>query len=150
MLGNRQEAEDAVQDIFFKAYRLLGSYREQRTFSAWLYKIAANHCNTLLSKRARARLFSFLHPNETHAASAEQDYLDSEGTRWDWLREIPAQDRTLLVLRVIDGHSFEEIGRMLGTKPATLRKRFERLKAKLNGKPEMREALLHERRIELQ
>ena len=44
MLGNRDEAEDAAQEAFLKAYRALGSYDRRRSFSTWLLSITAHHC----------------------------------------------------------------------------------------------------------
>ncbi|CAM3099337.1 hypothetical protein PALU110988_01305 [Paenibacillus lupini] len=51
MLENEQEAEDAAQDIFVKAYQSIQSYRPTAGFSAWLYKIAYRHCLNVLRRR---------------------------------------------------------------------------------------------------
>ncbi|GIP31255.1 RNA polymerase sigma factor [Paenibacillus sp. J2TS4] len=51
MLGNSEEAKDAVQDIFIKSYENLQRYHRKTSFSAWLYKIAYYHCLNLLKKR---------------------------------------------------------------------------------------------------
>lgn len=56
MLGNKQEAEDAVQEVFLKAYRKLKNYRYDYSFSAWLYKIASNHCRTELKRKKKWKL----------------------------------------------------------------------------------------------
>lgn len=50
MLGHRQEAEDAVQEVFLKAFEQLDSYRHTVSFSAWMYKIAYHHCLNLLNR----------------------------------------------------------------------------------------------------
>src|SRR5688500_9224346 len=53
MLGNRADAEDAVQETFLRAYRALGRYREQEQFRAWLYRILSNQCRTVATQRSR-------------------------------------------------------------------------------------------------
>lgn len=53
LLGNRQDAEDAAQETFLRAYRALGRYHEQDTFRAWLYRILVNQCRSLARRRAR-------------------------------------------------------------------------------------------------
>ena len=51
MLGREQDALDASQDAFFKAYRSLGSFRGESRFSVWLYRLASNVCLDMLRKR---------------------------------------------------------------------------------------------------
>jgi len=53
MLGNRQDAEDAVQEAFLRAYRALGRYRERDLFRSWLYRILANQCRSAARRRHR-------------------------------------------------------------------------------------------------
>jgi RNA polymerase sigma-70 factor, ECF subfamily len=50
-LPTREDAEDATMDIFIKLRRNLGQYDSTRSFSAWLYKVAANHCWDILRRR---------------------------------------------------------------------------------------------------
>src|SRR5215217_5427128 len=58
MLGNRDDAEDALQATFLRAYRALGKYEEQDKFSAWLYRILVNQCRSLAARRShRDRVF---------------------------------------------------------------------------------------------
>src|SRR5712691_6186667 len=58
MLGNRDDAEDALQATFLRAYRALAKYQDRQKFSAWLYRILVNQCLFLLSYRNhRDRVF---------------------------------------------------------------------------------------------
>lgn len=150
MLSNRQEAEDAVQEIFFKAYRYLDTYREDKFFSAWLYKIASNHCSTLLRSKKRKAILQFFYKMDVQTASAEQVFMDTEGTRLEWFQELKPGDREILAHRVLEDRSFEEIGGIMSASPATIRKRYERLKAKLNNQKKLREEMLHEQQYKLQ
>lgn len=129
MLGDRQEAEDAVQDIFIKCYRYLASYTENISFSAWLYRISYNHCINLLKKRnAWYKVFSLYRWQQQLTASNEPDYNDLVG---EMLGRLSSEDRNLILMRVIDERSFEEISQIIGCKPATARKKYERVKKRL-------------------
>src|SRR5690348_13337798 len=58
MLGNRDDAEDALQATFLRAYRALGKYQERDRFSAWLYRILVNQCRSIAARRShRERVF---------------------------------------------------------------------------------------------
>src|SRR5438105_3268468 len=52
MLGNRDDAEDALQSTFLRAYRALGRYQERDRFSAWLYRILVNQCRSIAARRS--------------------------------------------------------------------------------------------------
>lgn len=150
VLMDNQEAEDAVQDILFKAYRHLGSYRGGNAMS-WLYKIAATHCATLLRKKGRReRLMSMLSAMSGGTEkSAEQAFADSAGVRLDWLGRLSPAEREIVVLRVLADMPFEEIARVAGIRPAAARKRYERAKSKLQQNySKVREVVYHERGYE--
>jgi RNA polymerase sigma-70 factor (ECF subfamily) len=53
LLGNREDAEDALQDTFLRAFRSLHNYQERYLFRAWLYRILTNQCRTILLQRRR-------------------------------------------------------------------------------------------------
>jgi RNA polymerase sigma-70 factor (ECF subfamily) len=149
LLGHKQEAEDAVQEIFFKAFRCLDSYRYDHSFLAWLYKLAANHCRTMLTRRKRWRLLQLKFWAYEQAKSAEEIYAEQAGFELNSLAGLSVTEKEILILRVMEDHSFEEIARILGIRPAAVRKRFERLKRKLNGEKRTKEGLGYEQRVEL-
>jgi RNA polymerase sigma-70 factor (ECF subfamily) len=53
MLGQREDAEDALQETFIRVYRALGAYAEREQFRAWLYRILVNECRSLVRRRLR-------------------------------------------------------------------------------------------------
>src|SRR4029078_11247767 len=58
ILGKRDDAEDALQSTFLRAYRALGRYQERDRFSAWLYRILVNQCRSIAARRShRERVF---------------------------------------------------------------------------------------------
>ena len=118
MLSNTTEAEEAAQDIFVKAYNALGKFQGNSSFSTWLNRITANHCLDLLRKRNRRktiswdglveqegeqihRLFATAHTGESQVENRE--LIDKI------LSTLPADYRTILTLREVDGLEYQEI-----------------------------------------
>ncbi|WP_238326905.1 RNA polymerase sigma factor [Paenibacillus graminis] len=128
ILKSREEAEDAVQDIFVKVYRELERYRKLESFSAWLYKVAYHHCLDQIRKRKRrSRLLSLYKEQHPKAYSDPSD----EGPVQLLMGSLSAEESNLLILKVVEQYSFEEMGKIMGCNPAALRKKFERLRKKL-------------------
>ncbi|MEK3741910.1 sigma-70 family RNA polymerase sigma factor [Brevibacillus sp. FSL K6-0770] len=130
MLGHRQDAEDAVQEILFRAYERLEQYTYSLSFSAWIYKISFNHCANVLKRRKLARVLPFLYSGEQQGRNFVEEKIDhdylGEPLERIWSK-LTAEERTLLYLRVLEEKDYEEIAVLLDKKPAALRKQFERL-----------------------
>ncbi len=135
MLANRQDAEDAVQDILVKSYQRLHQYGRSDNFAAWLYRIAYRHCLNLLRKRKIHRQAMRMLRPEAASASAEQELDDRlfDPALAAALTRLSAKERNLLVLRVFEEKSYAEIGEMLGTRPNALIKRMQRIVRKVRG-----------------
>lgn len=133
LLGNRQDAEDAVQDILVKAYQSIRGYKPEVSFSAWLYRIAGNHClNLLRRRRLQGHILRIFRP-DTAAASAEQQLearLFSPALE-SALLQLSLEERNILVLRVFEELTFQEMGHILNSSPNALHKRMERIKRKV-------------------
>jgi len=150
MLGNRQEAEDAAQEVFFKAYRNLANYRHDSDdlFLAWLYKIASNHCSTLLKRKKGWYRLMPLFRSDANEKSAEQTFTDQADVQLQLLKGLSAAEKEILALRVIEDRPFQEISAILGISTATVRKRFERIKVKLKTNRNQLEGTRYEQRFE--
>ncbi|MBI2177886.1 MAG: sigma-70 family RNA polymerase sigma factor [Candidatus Tectomicrobia bacterium] len=139
LLGERrEEAEDVVQEIFLKAYLALPRFREDAQFSTWLYRIAVNHCRDV-GRRAP--------PPHVELDEARQESLADERSaepgeelppapgRGEELRrllgELSERQRRILMMREIEGLSYEEIGGILRIPPGTVRSRLNRARAGL-------------------
>lgn len=133
MLGNTEEAEDAVQDSFIRAFEKIGSYKSSISFSAWLYKITYNHCINILRRKKLMRFLPFSEDTCIDSTGIETGLEKSElGVELiSALSKITPVDKSILILRILEEKNFEEISKILDIKPATLRKKYERARKKL-------------------
>ena len=143
MTGNSEDAADMAQEAFIKAYNSLTAFRGDSKFSVWLYRIVSNVCLDFLRSRSRKQTVSLSTENddgeeveldiadETH--SPEQ-LLDRSLTR-DAVRRglaaLPPDHREILLLREIQGLSYEEIADVLGLEAGTVKSRIFRSRKKL-------------------
>ena len=143
IVGNHEDAEEALQDAFVRAYQALGEYEERERFSAWLTRIVVNQCRTVLARsRRREALFVDVGPEALDLVFGEQD----EDGRWPELeaalQRLPAEQREAVVLRYADDLTYEEMARITGAGQSALKMRvqraFARLRALLQEVPSVR------------
>ncbi|MMZ54760.1 ECF RNA polymerase sigma factor SigW [compost metagenome] len=133
ILKSREEAEDALQEIFIKVYQDIDRYEERVTFSAWLYKIAYHHCLDQIRKQSRwQRLVSLYQEQQTPFYDNYNKQVGIEQAVHELLMPLNREEKNILLLKVVEQYSFEEIGQIMDCKPATLRKKYERLRKKLH------------------
>ncbi|MBS2532654.1 sigma-70 family RNA polymerase sigma factor [Catenulispora sp. NF23] len=133
ILGDRTEAEDAVQEAFVAAWRALPGFRADSQFPTWLYRIVTNKClNLLRARRPNAPLEDageLRAPAGDPADAAEAtETLRTLGQALDSLTD---EQRACWVLREMDGLSYEEIGRILGIGEPSVRGRIHRARKAL-------------------
>ncbi|EJW18930.1 RNA polymerase sigma factor [Paenibacillus alvei] len=142
LLGSKEEAEDAVQDIFIKGFQRIHLFEPQVSFSAWIYKIAYNHCLDILNRRSRRRkILSLLKRDQIN----DQE-LKYEDLVYQLLDKLSTEERHILLLRAVEEYSFDEISEIMDIKPSTIRKKYERLRKKLlryQASPSTEEGGLH-------
>ncbi|OMD60059.1 RNA polymerase subunit sigma [Paenibacillus odorifer] len=129
ILRSHEEAEDAVQDIFVKVYQELRRYEKRVSFSAWLYKVAYHHCLDQVRKRKRRNRLLSLYKEQQPKAYHNPN--DEEPLQKLFMDDLTAEESNLLILKVVEQYSFEEMGQIMDCNSATLRKKFERLRKKL-------------------
>ncbi len=140
LTGNRESAEDFAQETFVRFYQQLGRYREEGTLSAYLFRIATNLVRSDERRRRRWRLLQPIlgfstnghHPEESPQATA----LASEEHR-QVTRAIASLDllyRAPLVLREIEGLSYQEIAAALKISEGTVKSRLHRGRQLLKDK----------------
>lgn len=132
ILRNKQDAEDATQEVFMKSYENLKSYQYDSSFSAWLYKIAYYHC---LNKKRKGEIFRKLLPFipvEPSSPSAEEclsGQLFSPALE-SALNKLTVTEQNLIILRIFEEMSFEEIAEIMGKGKEAVKKRYSRTKNK--------------------
>lgn len=140
MLGNRAEAEEMAQETFLRAHRSLGEFRGEARLGTWLYAIASRLClNRLASgprRHERSDEAALLQaPGEADAVGAlEQGEL--EAALHQAIAALPEDRRIVVVLRDLEGLSYEEIGEVLGVPLNTVRSRLHRARLDLKSKLE--------------
>lgn len=136
MLGDPDEADDAAQEAFVRAYSHLADYDPSYRFSTWLFGIARNLC---LNRLRRRRLWGLLSISRGEAPPlAGRD--DAGGAVEDrelaealsaCLAGLPADQRTAFELRHAEDLTYEEIARMLGIPMGTVMSRLSRARKRM-------------------
>lgn len=143
LLGNRDDAREATQDVYLRVFRYLARFRAGEDFRAWLYRITVNVCHDFARKRrltAAAHLDDIDLDLEGAAFDAARRGADPEGLALHEqqlalircaLQSLPAKERTALVLRDLEGFSTEEVAQALGSRPVTVRSQVSSARAKI-------------------
>jgi RNA polymerase sigma-70 factor (ECF subfamily) len=146
-LGDREEARDAAQEVFLRAFRHAGRVEPRGRLFTWLYRIAINHCLNQLRRRRIVRFFSFQAPGgqgrdgesapelepADPAPGAESALLARE--RWRRTRAVldrlPENQRVVVVLAKFEGLSGREIAETLGITEGAVESRLVRAMRRL-------------------
>ncbi|MDB5085088.1 MAG: polymerase sigma factor SigW [Bacilli bacterium] len=153
MLGNKQDAEDVLQDTFLRAYANLASYNDHHKFSTWIYRIATNACIDRLRKRKAdvsldaeqedaegtdlySRIASLgLTPEEEALHSETASELEQA------IERLPASYRSVILLKYVHDLSLQEIADILQLPVSTIKTRIHR------GREALRASLQQAKRV---
>ena len=143
MTGNAEDAADMTQETFIKAYNSLSSFRGDSKFSVWLYRIATNVCLDFLRSRSRKPTVS-LSVEDDDGEETQMDIADESqspeqllerGLTRDavrrGLKSLSPEYRQILLLREIQGLSYEEIAEALALEVGTVKSRIFRARKRL-------------------
>ncbi len=127
-LGNRADAEDAVQETFVRAYRGLEGCDAPERFGAWLFQILVNRCRTMGAQRARRE--RLVTANEAALAEADMAHTADrqalgEAIRWA-LDRLTAEQREAFLLKHVEDLSYQEMAEMTGEGVSALKMRVKR------------------------
>jgi RNA polymerase sigma-70 factor (ECF subfamily) len=128
MLGNREDAEEALQDAFTRAYRSLARCEDPERFGAWLFRILLNRCRTMGARRGRrARTFvvdevALLEAAEEHPAerTAWREEIDRA------LLTLRADQREAFLLKYVEELGYDEMSQLTGVGVSALKMRVMR------------------------
>ncbi|MGH7541009.1 MAG: RNA polymerase sigma factor [Gemmatimonadota bacterium] len=125
IVGEREAALDIVQDTYVQAASAIHGFRGDSSFRSWLASIALNAARTHVRRRARRREVGFDAVGEPAASGRPADAAVADADLADralaFARSLPDQQRDAVLLRVIEGLSYREIARALGTSAGSVR-----------------------------
>jgi RNA polymerase sigma-70 factor (ECF subfamily) len=143
ILRNRNDAEDIAQQVFAKVYFSIGNFDSRSSLLTWIYKITVNECYDYLRKRRVRKLvyesdFSdedTARLSRSNAAVDPRPTVEADLAGRDYVRKLLArvseEDRSLLMLKEVEGHSVEELAQMTGMNQNTIKVRLFRARNKL-------------------
>ena len=136
-IGDPSQTQDVLQTVFFKIFRGLRSFRFQSSLSTWIYRIAHNECQDHHRRRSAPHV-----PLEAILGSGDE--IDGRPTSDDQhaqqeretiirqaLMQLPFKMREVVVLKYVEGLSYEEMSKALGCAPGTVASRLNRALAAL-------------------
>lgn len=130
LLGDREEARNAAQEVFLRLHRFLDRFDERRDFEPWLYRLIVNVCRDLRRRRPRLEPLPADANDPVGAIPALIREPDQEASMTrdearcmvaEALRALPPKERAAVVLRDIEGLSAAEAARILGSSAGTVR-----------------------------
>ena len=142
-LGNQTDAEDILQETFLRLYKNKHYYKEVAKFSTWIYTIAGNLAKTELRKRKRRKFFSLSQtPNDDHGFEIPDESKNPEQEAnsqitdqiiQEAINKLSPKFKEVIVLRDIQGFSYEEISEMVKVPLGTIKSRVNRARLRLQG-----------------
>jgi RNA polymerase sigma-70 factor, ECF subfamily len=143
ILRNRNDAEDIAQQVFAKIYFSIKNFDFRSSLLTWIYKITVNECyDYLRKKRVRKLVYESDFSTEDSArmenagpAAEQAPAVDQQLAQRDLilklLEKISEEDRSLILLKEVEGHSVEELSRMTGMNENTIKVKLFRARQKL-------------------
>lgn len=149
LLGDMEEARDVSQEVFLQVFRTLGRFQGRSSFKTWIYRIAVNQCHNRRrwwKRRRREQLvcLDLLAPSDEarlcSGPGPEQEYESTERARdvQRALEALPFAQRTVLLLREVEGLSCEQVSEAVGVPVGTVKSRLSRARETLRRELERR------------
>lgn len=143
MLKNPEDAMDVSQEAFIKVFRSIKTFNFESAFSTWLYRIVTNTCLDFLRKRS-TNVYSIDNPIQTDDGEIERDIPDDSDTPEELLEKklikelvnnsiekLDENHKVVIILRDIQGFSYEEISKILDCSIGTVKSRISRARNNL-------------------
>ena len=138
-MGNAEDASDLAQEALIKAYQSIGTFRGESSFGTWIGRITANKCLDELRKRKKLQTTSLDEELELEEGSVQKEIVSERDTPAQHtirqetvhyvqqkLQQMKEEYRMVLVLRELEGHSYEDIADMLNCSLGTVKSRISR------------------------
>ena len=136
MMKNEQDAQDMAQEALLKAWRNLRKFNLKAAFSTWLYRIAVNTCLDELRKRKKntQSIEDLDEKGFTIQDEESQNFSDRSDLKHQLtqaMEQLEPKEKLIIVLKDVQGYSYEEIGIILSCPVGTVRSRLSRSRKKL-------------------
>ncbi|WP_243136946.1 RNA polymerase sigma factor [Alkaliphilus serpentinus] len=144
MLGNVEDASDATQEALIKIYKSIGNFQGNSKFSTWLYAIVTNTCIDFIRKNRRAKIIYLDREKENEEGTYQmeiaddintpEEILEKKETRFmihDAINQLNHEHREIIVLRDIQGFTYQEIADILKCSEGTVKSRISRARGNL-------------------
>jgi len=135
MLGNREDAQEALQDAFIRAYRAIGRCDDPERFGSWLFSILVNRCRTAGARSTR-RARTFVSDEVATRSAAESHPAEQAAWREEIeraLAQLDSDQREAFLLKHVEGLSYEEMAEITGAGVSALKMRVKRACDRLRG-----------------
>jgi RNA polymerase sigma-70 factor (ECF subfamily) len=138
LMGNEQDASEALQDAFLRAYRFIGKFQFKSSFFTWLYRIATNVCLSKLRKRPKVETVSIDAavnedgdlpleiPDFKYNPEKMMKQRELRKALQDEVDRLPEDYKSVVVLRDLEGLSNEEVSKVLNLSVAAVKSRLHR------------------------
>ncbi|MCB2204072.1 sigma-70 family RNA polymerase sigma factor [bacterium] len=139
VLHNPDLIDDVTQDVFIKAYRALPRFRFDASFYTWLYRITINHCRDIMRKQKLRRSLSLNTLLEVRdkelTAKTSVPPVDTDTKEWiqRGLQRLPEKYRTPVILKDMEGFSYEEMAEIMQCELGTVKSRLSRGRSMLRS-----------------
>ena len=148
-LGDYQEANDSAQEVFVKAYRSLRAFRFESAFGTWLYRIAVNTCKNKVKSLDYRYAKKMVHldnlgamkaahcleiRDETQSPLAELERKERMELIQRAIESLPPEQKLVVILRDIQGLSYDDIADITGSGLGTVKSRLSRARLELRRK----------------
>ena len=147
LLGDYDDADDCAQEVFIKVFKSLDSFRFESDFKTWLYRIAVNTCKnrfrSLEYRVGQKRVRLDMHNDDekiqvelrdpTQSPAAELKRKEIGRLIQAAVKKLPTDQRLVVVLRDMEGRSYEEIIEITGLKLGTLKSKLSRARLRLRA-----------------
>ena len=127
MLSNQEDAYDAAQEVFVRVYKSIESFKEQSSFTTWLYRITKNVCSDIPRKRQKHSDIK----DESPTPEENMEISERQRAVREAISELKEEYRTVITLCDIEGLSYDYIAEVLGIPSGTVKSRINRARSAL-------------------
>lgn len=147
LLGDYDDADDCAQEVFVKVFRSLKSFKFESSFKTWLYRVTTNTCKTKLNsleyrlrkRKTRLDIADEDDPKHVEIINGKQSPEDALKRKeigqmiQEAVDKLPAEQKLIVVLRDMEGRSYEEIMEIMGCKMGTVKSKLSRARHQLRN-----------------